>query len=61
MDVQVGSGVPIGFGVLTTDTLDQAEERADPVRGDKGYDAAIAAATVALIEPKTDRPRVGFR
>jgi 6,7-dimethyl-8-ribityllumazine synthase len=61
MDVQISSGVPIGFGVLTTETLAQAEERADPARGDKGYDAAIAAATVATIEPKIDRPRVGFR
>jgi 6,7-dimethyl-8-ribityllumazine synthase len=61
MDVQISTGVPIGFGVLTTETLAQAEERADPERGDKGYDAAIAAATVAVIEPKTDRPRVGFR
>lgn len=61
MEVQVSTGVPIGFGVLTTETLAQAEERADPKRGDKGYDAALAAATVALIEPKTDRPRVGFR
>jgi 6,7-dimethyl-8-ribityllumazine synthase len=61
MDVQISSGVPIGFGVLTTETLAQAEERADPARGDKGYDAAIAAATVAVIEPKVDRPRLGFR
>jgi 6,7-dimethyl-8-ribityllumazine synthase len=61
MDVQISTGVPIGFGVLTTENLAQAEERADPARGDKGYDAAIAAATVATIEPKVDRPRVGFR
>jgi 6,7-dimethyl-8-ribityllumazine synthase len=61
MDVQISTGVPIGFGVLTTETRAQAEERADPARGDKGYDAAIAAATVATIEPKVDRPRVGFR
>jgi 6,7-dimethyl-8-ribityllumazine synthase len=61
MDVQIASGVPIGFGVLTTETLAQAEERADPARGDKGYDAAIAAATVATIEVKAERPRVGFR
>jgi 6,7-dimethyl-8-ribityllumazine synthase len=61
MDVQISSGVPIGFGVLTTETLAQAEERADPERGDKGYDAAIAAATVAVMGPKTERPRVGFR
>ena len=61
MDVQIATGVPIGFGVLTTETLAQAEERADPQRGDKGYDAAIAAATVAAIEPTSERPRVGFR
>jgi len=61
MNVQVSSGVPIGFGVLTTDTLDQATERADPKQGDKGYDAAIAAATIAVLEPKADRPRIGFR
>ena len=39
MDVQIATGVPIGFGVLTTENLAQAEERADPARGDKGYDA----------------------
>jgi 6,7-dimethyl-8-ribityllumazine synthase len=61
MDVQLATGVPIGFGVLTTETLAQAEERADPARLDKGYEAAIAAATVVAIEPKADRPRVGFR
>lgn len=62
MDVQIGSGIPIGFGVLTTENLAQAEERADPARGDKGYDAGIAAATVAAIEiNKSDKPRVGFR
>jgi 6,7-dimethyl-8-ribityllumazine synthase len=46
MDVQLMTGVPIGFGVLTTETLAQAEERADPQRGDKGYEAAVAALTV---------------
>jgi 6,7-dimethyl-8-ribityllumazine synthase len=48
MDVQLSTGVPIGFGVLTTETLAQAEERADPSRGDKGYSAAVAA--LALCE-----------
>ncbi len=46
MDVQLATGVPIGFGILTTETYAQAEERADPQRGDKGYEAAIAALTV---------------
>jgi 6,7-dimethyl-8-ribityllumazine synthase len=46
MDVQLTTGVPIGFGVLTTETLAQAEERADPERGDKGYEATVAALAV---------------
>jgi 6,7-dimethyl-8-ribityllumazine synthase len=62
MNVQLATGVPIGFGVLTTDTRAQADERADPRRGDKGYDAALAAATVAAIDPaKRETSRVGFR
>jgi 6,7-dimethyl-8-ribityllumazine synthase len=59
MDVQLESGVPIGFGVLTTDTLAQAQERADPARGDKGYEAAMAAA--ALVTISSTLPRAGFR
>ena len=61
MDVQLATGVPIGFGVLTTDDRIQAEERADPERGDKGYGAAVAAAAVAVIEPRREAPRMGFR
>jgi 6,7-dimethyl-8-ribityllumazine synthase len=61
MDVQLATGVPIGFGVLTTENRAQAEERADPARGDKGYEAAVAAATVATIEPKRSTARLGFR
>ena len=61
MDVQLATGVPIGFGVLTTNTLAQAEERADPARGDKGYEAAVAAATLVAIDARAGRPRVGFR
>jgi 6,7-dimethyl-8-ribityllumazine synthase len=63
MNVQITTGVPIGFGILTTENLAQAEERADPKRLDKGHEAAVAAATVALIEPtsKKEKQRVGFR
>jgi 6,7-dimethyl-8-ribityllumazine synthase len=46
MQVQLEAAKPIGFGVLTTNTLAQAEERADPARLDKGYEAAIAAAAL---------------
>lgn len=35
--------VPIGFGLLTTDTLEQAEARAGGSHGNKGWDAALAA------------------
>jgi len=59
MDVQLATGVPIGFGVLTTDTLEQALERADPKHGDKGYDAALAAALLSVVP--SDLPRAGFR
>ncbi len=39
MDVQLATGTPIGFGVLTTENLEQARERAAPEGGDKGYSA----------------------
>jgi len=51
MDVQLASGVPIGFGVLTTETLAQAQERADPKRGDKGRAAALAAIALLSVGP----------
>lgn len=37
------SGIPVAFGVLTTDTIEQAIERAGTKAGNKGYDAAMAA------------------
>ena len=59
MDVQLATGVPIGFGVLTTENAGASEERADPKRGDKGYEAALAAA--ALLHVTDQAPRAGFR
>ncbi len=41
------SGLPIIFGVLTTDTLEQAIERAGSRSGNKGWDAALAAVEMA--------------
>ncbi len=38
-----GSGVPVAFGVLTTDSIEQAIERAGTKAGNKGVDAAMAA------------------
>ncbi len=40
--VSLESGVPIAFGVLTVDTLDQAFERAGSKAGNKGAEAALA-------------------
>ncbi len=59
MQVQLSTGIPIGFGILTTTTQQEAEERADPERGNKGYDAALAAA--ALTVTPSNLPRAGFR
>jgi 6,7-dimethyl-8-ribityllumazine synthase len=42
-DAGAEADVPIGFGLLTTDTLEQAEARAGGTHGNKGWDAAIAA------------------
>jgi 6,7-dimethyl-8-ribityllumazine synthase len=61
MSVQLASGIPIGFGVLTTETLAQAEERADPARGDKGYEAAVAALSIVAIGGEPRPKSVGLR
>ncbi len=47
MTVQLESGIPIAFGVLTTDTAEQAIDRAGGKSGNKGYDAAITAIEMA--------------
>jgi 6,7-dimethyl-8-ribityllumazine synthase len=46
---QVGleTGLPVIFGVLTTDNLEQAIERAGTKSGNKGFDAALAAIEMA--------------
>lgn len=41
--VSLDTGVPIVFGVLTTDTIEQAIERAGTKAGNKGYEAAVTA------------------
>ena len=42
MDIAVKQSVALGFGILTCETKEQAEPRADISRGDKGADAAQA-------------------
>lgn len=41
--VALQTGTPVTFGVLTTDTIEQAVERAGTKAGNKGFDAAMAA------------------
>lgn len=48
MTVSLETGVPVSFGVLTTDTLAQAESRAGGAQGNKGWDAALVAIEMAL-------------
>lgn len=39
----MNSGIPVLFGILTTDTIEQAIERAGTKAGNKGYDCALSA------------------
>lgn len=47
--VSVDTGVPAVFGVLTTDTVEQAVERAGTKSGNKGFDAAMSALEMASL------------
>jgi len=48
------SGVPVGFGVLTCDSLEQAIDRAGGKAGNKGADAALAALEMANLLKRLD-------
>jgi 6,7-dimethyl-8-ribityllumazine synthase len=52
--IALESGVPIGFGVLTTDTVEQAVDRAGGKAGNKGADAALAALEMANLLRRLD-------
>lgn len=47
--VSMDSGVPVVFGVLTTDTIEQAIERAGAKAGNKGWSAAATAVEMASL------------
>jgi 6,7-dimethyl-8-ribityllumazine synthase len=47
--VAAESPIPVSFGVLTTDTIEQALERAGTKAGNKGFDAAMAAIELATL------------
>jgi len=54
--VQLETGIPIGYGVITPDTLEQALERAGSKGGNKGFDAALAAIELADLFRQLDEP-----
>jgi 6,7-dimethyl-8-ribityllumazine synthase len=66
-DIAAATGVPIAFGTLTTETWEQAVDRAGGKMGNKGWEAALAAIeTARLLESLRersgeDRKQTGFR
>jgi 6,7-dimethyl-8-ribityllumazine synthase len=46
-DASLKSGIPVAFGVLTTNTVEQAIDRAGAKAGNKGFDAAMTAIEMA--------------
>ena len=46
------TGVPVAFGILTTENIQQAVERAGTKAGNKGYDAAMSAIEIANLFKK---------
>ncbi|WP_234573395.1 6,7-dimethyl-8-ribityllumazine synthase [Rhodohalobacter sp. 614A] len=49
-DLNLSSGKPVSFGVLTTDTVEQARERASEEKGNKGAEAALALCEMLVIQ-----------
>ena len=54
MDASTEYDLPIGFGLLTCDTMEQAEARAGGEHGNKGWDAAIAALEMSDLFERLD-------
>jgi 6,7-dimethyl-8-ribityllumazine synthase len=50
------TGVPVGFGVLTTNTVEQAVDRAGVKGGNKGFDAAMTAIEMANLMRRLRKP-----
>ncbi len=48
-EVSSSEGIPVGFGILTVDSIEQAIERAGTKSGNKGVDAALAAIQMATV------------
>jgi 6,7-dimethyl-8-ribityllumazine synthase len=54
--VQLDSGTPVIFGVLTTDTVEQALVRSEPDETNKGWEAALAAIEMVSLLADLDVP-----
>lgn len=50
------SGIPVAFGILTTNTVEQAIDRAGAKSGNKGYDAAMTAIEMANLLRRLREP-----
>lgn len=57
--VQLESGIPVIFGVLTTENIEQAVERAGTKSGNKGWDAALSAVEMANLVKGLDAGLAG--
>jgi 6,7-dimethyl-8-ribityllumazine synthase len=53
--VQLESGIPVLFGVLTTETIEQALERAGTKAGNKGFECAASAIELANLLRAVDK------
>ncbi len=53
--VGLSTGVPVIFGIVTTDNIEQAVERAGTKAGNKGFDAAVSAIEMANLFDKADK------
>lgn len=51
-----GTGVPMTFGVLTTNSVEEAIERAGEGSANKGWEAAVAAVEMAMVTRQLKRP-----
>lgn len=57
MRVALDTGIPVAFGVITADTLEQAIDRAGGKAGNKGAEAALAAIETAALLREIERGR----
>ena len=57
--LQAEAGLPVVFGVLTTDTLEQAMDRAGAKCGNKGAEAAVTAVEMVHVYQALAKPRRG--